>query len=89
MGKLLRIGLTCLIVLLLAVAIVVFKGSGVAQLISLGFAVALIIAVWLVKRMGNVQELQSQNSPQAIDRNTKKLIGTTTSERNGGSGNGT
>tara|TARA_B100000315_G_scaffold61911_1_gene56204 strand:- start:2931 stop:3452 length:522 start_codon:yes stop_codon:yes gene_type:complete len=75
MGKLLRIGLTCLIVLLLAVAIVVFKGSGVAQLISLGFAVALIIAVWLVKRMGNVQELQSQNSPQAIDRNTKKLIG--------------
>ncbi len=74
MGTMLRIGLTCLIVLLLAVAIVVFKASGIAQLVSLGVAVALIIAVWVVKRMGNVRELQSQNSPQAIDRNTKKLI---------------
>ena len=75
MGTMLRIGMTCLIVLLLAVAIVVFKGSGIAQLLSLGVAVALIIAVWMVKRLGNVQELQNQNSPQAIDRNTKKLIG--------------
>ena len=75
MGTMLRIGLTCLIILLLVVAIVVFKGSGIVQLISLRFAVALIIAVWLVKRMGNVHELQSQNSLQAIDLNTKKLIG--------------
>ena len=44
-------------------------------LVSLGFGIALIIAVWLVTRMGNVQELQNQNAPQAIDRNTKKLIG--------------
>ena len=75
MGTMLCIGLTCLIILLLAVVIVVFKGAGIVHLISLGFAVALIIAVWLVKRTGNVQELQSQNSLQAIDRNTKKLIG--------------
>ena len=73
MGTMLCIGLTCLIILLLAVVIVVFKGAGIVHLISLGFAVALIIAVWLVKRMGNVHELQSQNSLQAIDLNVISL----------------
>jgi hypothetical protein len=72
---LLRIGLTLLIILLTAVAIYFFRQNGIMALVSLGFGIALIIAVWLVTRMGNVQELQNQNAPQAIVRNTKKLIG--------------
>ena len=72
---LLRIGLTLLIILLTAVAIYFFRQNGIMALVSLGFGIALIIAVWLVTRMGNVQGLQNQNAPQAIDRNTKKLTG--------------
>ncbi|MFP6711212.1 MAG: hypothetical protein VB913_05910 [Rhodospirillales bacterium] len=64
---LLRIGLTLLIILLTAVAIYFFRQNGIMALVSLGFGIALIIAVWLVTRMGNVQELQNQNAPQAID----------------------
>ena len=72
---LLRIGMTLLILLLTGVAIYFFRYNGLMALISLVFGLVLIATVWLVSRMGNVQELQNQNSPQAIDRNTKKLIG--------------
>jgi hypothetical protein len=75
MGTLLRIGMTLLIILLTGVAIYFFRTNGIMALVSLVFGLILIAVVWFVSRMGNVQELQSQNSPQAIDRNTKKLIG--------------
>jgi uncharacterized membrane protein YvbJ len=74
MGTLLRIGMTLLIILLTGVAIYFFRTNGMMALVSLVFGLILIAVVWFVSRMGNVQELQSQNSPQAIDRNTKKLI---------------
>ncbi len=75
MGTLIRIGMTLLIILLTAVAVFFFRTNGTMALVSVGFGIALIVTVWVVSRMGNVDELQNQNTPQSIDRNTKKLIG--------------
>ena len=76
MGAIIRIGMTLLILLLTAAAVYFFRTNGVMALVSVGFVLALIVTIWVVSRMGNVQELQNQNTPQSIDRNKKKLIET-------------
>lgn len=74
MSTLVRFGLTFLVILLLIGMLALFNGRAGMQIIATGLSVVLILAVWLVSRMGNVQDLRSQNAPENVDRNAKKLI---------------
>ncbi len=74
MNTMVRIGLTILIIAALAVVIVVFKDNGIVMIVAVVIAIALMAGVWMVKKMGDTSGLGSQNSPEAIDRNAKRLI---------------
>lgn len=74
MNTIIRIGLTILVIVALVVTVYVLRGNSTAQIVAAVAGIVMIAAIWMVKKMGDTSALANQNSPDAINKNSKRLI---------------